>query len=36
MGIVEKASIKSTGAVQAPGSIIRHTYLIDSILKFVD
>ena len=33
MGIVKKASFKSTDAIQAPGSIIHMTFLIDSILK---
>ena len=33
MGIVKKASFKSTDAIQAPGSIIHKTFLIDSILK---
>ena len=33
MGIVRKASFKSTDAMQAPGSIIHKKFLIDSILK---
>ena len=33
MGIVKKTSFKSTDAIQAPGSIIHKTFLIDSILK---
>ena len=33
MGIVKKASFKSTDAIQAPGSISHKTFLIDSVLK---
>ena len=33
MGIVKKVSFKSTDAIQAPGSIIHKTFLINSILK---
>ena len=33
MGIVKKASFKSTDAIQAPGSIMHKPFLIDSILK---